>query len=219
MNCSETRLLLPLALYGDVSAEELREVEVHLAACVACRGERHALVVTRQVLDLVPAASDIAVHLPRIYVASQRQIERRLQRWRWAALVAFATAAGLAILALATRFEFRLEGQQVVLRWGDVPTAPAGVEPVEPTRDLFPTVDRRSQQPAPDVAEQVAVLNQIVRTLLRESLREDDQQSKQELARLEARLAELQRRTQEAERDLRTLYKAQFVLRKEGEGL
>jgi hypothetical protein len=162
------------------------------------------------------------VRLPQLYAALHRRSQRRARRWRWAALFALATAAGLAFLALSMRLEMRVEQHQLVVRWGTVPAEPPPALPTERETDVLPPGEAGDLRAGPDMAEQVALLSQIVRTLVRDG-QNQEQQRKDEIARLQARLDDLQRRTDhrltDAEKDLRTLYKAQFVLREKGAGL
>src|SRR5262245_30462451 len=103
MDCAWTRDRLPPLLYGDLPSGEAAAVENHLANCLACRQECAALKDVRRLLDAVPAPA-IKVDVPRLYRQAAARQERKLRRWRPAAVALLASAA-LLLIALALNLE------------------------------------------------------------------------------------------------------------------
>jgi anti-sigma factor RsiW len=118
MSCTLARASLPELVYGDLAPELSADLEKHLAACPACRQERAALEQVRQQLDLAPPVPTVAVDLPRLYAAANRAKPTR--RWVRRTLAGAAVAAVVAFFLLV-KLEVRLEGQQLIVRWGAVP--------------------------------------------------------------------------------------------------
>ena len=126
--CDEVRDLLPLALAGEETA-----VREHLAACAACRAEWHELEALGRRLDAVPAPPAQPIDLAAIYAAADDRHVHSVRRWRRAAVVAAALAAGVLFVAVLPRLEVRLGGNELALRWGPAeppPPAPTTVDPV-----------------------------------------------------------------------------------------
>ena len=117
MNCSEIRDRLPALIYGHLPADEARQVQAHLAACDACRGQAAALQQVRGALDVLPVPL-VQVDVARLHRETAARQERRLRRWRRLALVACAAAAIIGLLAASSHWEFRIEAHQMVLRLG-----------------------------------------------------------------------------------------------------
>jgi hypothetical protein len=107
------------------------------------------------------------------------------------------------VLAAGLNLEVRLEGHQVVLRWGSPPP-----EPPRPDAPPAPAVPEWVAHAAA-VEEQVQLLSEIVRTLEKD-VDDRDQRRQQELAVLQARLrvlqGQIQRRWSETEDNLKALY-------------
>jgi hypothetical protein len=204
-------------LYGDLTADEAVRVEEHLAACPACRQVSGALAQVRRLLDVVPAPACPAplVDLPRLYREAAERQGRRLRRWRRTALVLGGLAAAVALLAVGLRLEVRMEGHQVVVRWGTPPTV-VEAPPPPPTATPMP---ERIVGPAPEIEEQVRILGELVQ-LLATDMDERDQRHQEELARLQIRLLALQQQSAQwrlaTERDVDALYVAQFGQPKKG---
>jgi hypothetical protein len=149
----------------------------------------------------------------RLYAEVHATAERRLRRWKWAASFIVAAAAGLAFLVLATRTELRVEGHQLVLRWG---TPPSIAEESPQLRPEAPAValEQADQRSDRSVEDQIRVLSKIVHTMARDSSSRGDD-FERDLEALQRRLIDLQRQIDrrffDTEKDLRTLYKWQFV--------
>lgn len=126
MTCHDVQPFLPELAYGDLAEERAIAVHAHLDACPACRAERAALAKVRGMLDqaVVPR---VQVDLPRLYQQALRDQERLARRWRRAGMALLATAAGLLAFSLLN-FEVRIDGQQVVVRWGSPPEMPVPAE-------------------------------------------------------------------------------------------
>lgn len=179
MHCPEIRDLLPLHLYGDLSADQAAEMEKHLAECGACRRDWEAHQATRPMLDAV-AVPAVQVDLPRIYAESARQQQRRLRRWQYAA-AAFALAASILFVALALKLEVRAEAHQVTVRWGVAPTGPPVASATAPPTAANP--------------EELQLVKDLLRAVAGE-LEVRDERRRQELALLQSRLDVLQRQNQ-----------------------
>jgi anti-sigma factor RsiW len=206
MSCNPFREQLPLLLYGDLPAEQAEQLKQHLANCAGCGGEYAALQRLREWLNEVPVPI-AQVDVRRIYaVASDRQ-RRTARRWRYLAAVA-ACAAAVLLLVAVTRCEVRVSGQQLVLRWGNVP----GPATLEADRNVAPAVVQVVQPPAA-MEDQLQLLKELARALAKD-VDSRDQKQRQELARLTQRLNDLQRLTNQqrlaTDRDVAALYTAFF---------
>lgn len=208
MSCEPFRERLLELLYGGLPPGSRTEVERHLADCSACRRERAALEALAHGLDAVPPVPG-RVDLPRLYRDAAERRARQARRWRFiAAGVGVAAVVLLALFAL--RLEVRLEGHQMVLRWG-VPPEPAA--PVPPP----PVVIR--EVPAVS-AEEVQLLKELVHALAAD-VESSERRSLASVVRLQQRLDDMQRQTQrrwaDTERDVSALYTAQFGPRRKGD--
>ncbi len=195
MNCDRARPLLPLFVYGDLSADESAAVAEHAASCAECRGSVEALGSTRAAFDSLPMPE--AVVNPADIVRSIGVADARsARRWRRVAIGATALAAGVSFLLLV-RPTIRIGDGAFVVRWSE---PPARVEP-SPSR-----VDDA-------LVERVELLGQLVRALADES-EGRDRDRKSEIALLKARLellnVQIDARYQETRRDVGVLYRAQF---------
>lgn len=213
MNCVQTRPLLPGLLYEDLQPLEATEVKKHLDQCPACGKEYAALTEVRQWLKTVPAP-DIRIDLHRVYQEAGRLQEKRLRRWQRAAVAVAALAAGL-LLAFLLKWELRVEGHQLVVRWGvsPTPTAPPLTQPPAPS----PVVEL--ERPPAVAAEEVQLLKDLVHALAADADARDRRQQ-ETMALLESRLDSLRRQTNDRwtslERDFAALYADRFVLTKKG---
>jgi hypothetical protein len=219
MNCMTAREHLPLLLYGDLQPPEAAALEAHLARCEACAAERAALAHVRQALTTVPPPGQVEVDVRRLYAELQQAAERRARRWKWAAVLVAASLAGLVFFTLVARLELRVEPDQLVLRWGqpslpEQPQAPAPVEPVTVG------INQADLQAPRRTGDQVVVLSKLIHTLAGDTANRDETHER-EIARLKREFNDLQRqidrRFQDTEKDLRTLYKWQFVRNDKGE--
>ncbi len=211
MDCALIRERLPALLYGDLPAAETTDVERHLAGCPACRAECAALKDVRRLLDAVPAPA-IQVDLPQLYGEASRRQEGRLRRWRRTAVALLASAAVL-LLVLTLKLEVRLDGQQLVVRWGSPPALPA------PAERQLPVQVRQDSPAGPAAAEELQLLKELIRALAADVDQRDSQQQ-QALAQLRGRIDALQRQSQQrwdtTAEDVAALYTAQFGSRPRG---
>ena len=209
MNCEHVRDLLPLLAYGDLAGDERSAIESHLSQCGACRAELAALAEVRRLLDesSAPAAgADLSAILP----VDTRRSRRSVQRWRVAAMAALAAAIMLAALKL----EVRLDGRQLVIRWGKAEPATQVVQHSQP-----PVIARPEPAVSTEVAERLKVLNELVHALAA-NIEAGDRDRRDELAKLQKELAAIQefdkKRWAATERDVSALYTAQFGARNSG---
>ena len=210
MTCAETRDQLPLLLYGDLAGDQRAAAESHLGQCAACRRELAALSDMRRLLD-EPAADAIAVDLVEVFREESRRRERVVRRWRSVALAGVAAALAL----LAVRVEIRMDGRQMVVRWGRNEPVAQRAEvlpaPVAVREDLAPSTKVADQLDA--LSERVKVLNELVRALAA-NVDGGDRDRSEELVKVRQELAAVQelyhKRFSETERDVSALYIAHF---------
>jgi hypothetical protein len=130
-----------------------------------------------------------------------------------------ATAASLAFVVLVTRMELRVEEHQLVVRWGSPPPVAMESTPLQPDA-VAVLPDRKDAPVARTVEDQLRVLSRLVHTIVKDSAKYDED-SQREINWLKVRVRELQgqmdRRFLDTEKDLRTLYKWQFVRNEKGE--
>lgn len=223
MNCSLGTDRLPALLYGDLPPHEAAELGIHLAQCTACRHEYVALTEVRGLLDAVPAPRGVRVDLPALYRREADLARRRGRNWRWAALTGLGAAAALVLLTLGLNLEIRFQAQQVVIRWGALPPPPEGPPAPTDPQGVVPgsaaTEIRNSPAPPIEFGEKLRLLNEIAQAMATDA-EARDARFQENLARLESRLQELQRLTNQrwtdTQRDVSALYAAQFVLPKKG---
>lgn len=198
MTCTETRVLLPLHAYGDLSPAERANVETHLAECAACRVEAAALTCVRRGLDAMPPPA-IAVDLAQLYRRETDRQRRVTRRWRVAALVGVAAS----VLVLVSRVDVRMGKAQLVVRWGAPDSLAAVTTIVERTTPVGPS----------EVDERLEVMAKLIHALAR-NVKTGDQERDEELARLQSEFAEFRQQSQqhwkETQRDVKGLYTAQF---------
>jgi anti-sigma factor RsiW len=208
MKCAQVQEALAALVYGDLSPDDAAAVEAHLAACPSCRGDRASLEQTRNRLDEL-SVPRIRVDMARLYREAGDRQRRSARRWRRATLAALAAVAAAIAVAVGLRLEVRIDSQQVVVRWGSPPTAPANAAPVLP-----PAVAASSE-----IDARLAVLNQLILAVALDA-ESRDQDRQREVVRLRRELGELQRRTADqwrsTEQDVAALYAAQFLLAKKG---
>jgi len=204
MTCDELRPLLPLAVYGDLTAPEADAADAHLGGCPACRAEADALRRTRSALDAVPSP-EVAVPAAAVLRTEAARQARALRRWKRSALAAATLAAGLLIVFLV-RPEIRVDGGALVVRWKD----PA---PPQPNIVYVP-----QPPPDPQQAERLDALADLVRAFA-EAAEARDRDRRAEIVALRTRFDVLavqgQARWQDIQRDMGVLYRAQFA-RKDG---
>jgi anti-sigma factor RsiW len=191
-DCTAVRPLLPEAVYGDLSPDRADAVRRHLAACAGCRAEFAALQEVRDALGAAPAPPPVRVDVARVYREAAARQMQRLRRWRRAA-AALGAAAALLAAALLLRLELRVDGEQLVLRWGAAPEpAPVARQPEPPTQPPPAEAPPRVVAEPPAVsAEDVRLLKQLIHALAA-SLDARDRQQLQDLLALQQRLDRLQ---------------------------
>jgi hypothetical protein len=212
MNCRHVRDQLPALLYGDLPPDEVAGVQTHLQACRACRQEELVLRQVRRLLDTLPTP-DVSVNLAQLYRQAAERQQRRVRRWRRAAVLSFAAAAAVVVLAVRPRFEVRLGEHQLVLRWANPPpTEPPAPVPVPPALAQAPPPPRSEPGLLPQMQEQVQVLGELV------------QGQREDMARLQAQVNDLRRQvvagTQRwltTERDVAALSGSRFLQPKKGD--
>jgi hypothetical protein len=220
MNCPQARDLLLGLLYGDLTPDDASAVEAHVAGCVDCQREREALHSVRLALDAVPPASG-AVDLPRLYRAAAQAQERRLRRWRRAAVVLGAVAAAVVLIAVLPALEFRCDAHQFVVRWGTPPPLPdpAPQPPAPPVREKEQEHVQLVSTTSPDIEEQLRLLNKLV-PLLAADADSRDERWRAEMGALRAQMNDLRNQTQQwrlaVARDFAVLYAVQFPEGKKG---
>jgi hypothetical protein len=209
MNCRDVRASLPALAYGDLNPAEAARVEEHLAKCPNCRRELAGLRGVRRLLDAAEAPP-VAVDVGAVYRQSAERQARSARRWRRAACAAGVCLAMVTALAVRVRLEVRVDGEQVVVRWGTPPAPP----PAPPVRVIVPPLPPT----APDgTEEQLRLLGELVQALAADG-RGRDERRQEEIEALRRQLREIYqqsvRRWENAERDLTALYQAQFPAQK-----
>jgi hypothetical protein len=213
MNCSDVHQRLPNFLYGDADPQEASAIQEHLKDCQDCRKDQLNLQRLRLALDAVPAPA-VTVDLQQVYQSASLRQARKLRRWRQAACALCALAA-LLLVAVFLRFEIRVEGHQLSVRWGAVPEVPQSSAPV--SDDNFAVQNSPHLPPdwpkTSDIDERLQLMASLIDALTTE-VDTHDANHQQEIARLRQRLDLLQAsgdtRWHDTERDLAALYVAQF---------
>jgi anti-sigma factor RsiW len=103
--CSDFDVLITLRATGDLSPDEAKRLELHLAACPRCRAEAEAdAAVLRQVRLPPPTDAERRANasLARGTLAELRRRDRRAAWWKRTAVgISVAAAVGVAVLAPA----------------------------------------------------------------------------------------------------------------------
>lgn len=94
----------------------------------------------RKLLDAVPAPDTRPVDLVALYRAAADRQARSARRWKRMALAGAALAAGVLLVALLPRLEFRASEHEFAVRWGIRPEPHPPAPPPEPQPD--PRVER-----------------------------------------------------------------------------
>lgn len=204
MNCDDLRERLPLLIYGDLSPEETRLANSHLADCAACQREREALIATHHSLDSA-TVPDVAIDLPSIHGRALAMQARSMRRWKRFAIAAGSLAACL-LAFLLIRPDVRVGDGQLVIRWNSKTEQ-------QPQAEQAPIVVQQPQPRDADLDERIRVLSELVQVLTLQ-MESNDQQRREELEVLITRLDLLriqsQQRWDETKRDVSALYTAQF---------
>jgi hypothetical protein len=211
MNCEQARTGLPDLLYGHLKPEMAGELRQHLAECPACQNELATLQRLQRLLDDAPATK-VQVDLPRLYVQAAERAQRRLKRWRRAALALVGTAAAL-LLVFVLKLEIRVQANQLVVRWNATPE----VEVPAPAPSVAAKVGPAGSSISP---EDLQLLKDLIHALAADVESRDGRQQ-QALARLANQLDALQTRSQQrwtsTDRDVTALYTAFFKPRSQGD--
>jgi hypothetical protein len=174
MTCDRIKELLPLAASGDLAGEELLPVQRHCDACPACRAELRALQMTLRALTEADPKVGARVEVADIYRAEAARQAKSIRRWRWSALSFAAAAALLLGLFGLTRLELRLDGRQLVVRWGATPESSQ-----KPQHDLVAS-GPPAVTPTEDAATRVARLEELVLALAQNARGLDTQLTQQQ---------------------------------------
>jgi hypothetical protein len=135
MDCTAIRDLVPLYIYGDLSAAQAAELKQHVDQCAPCCAELAALEQVRQALAAAAAPATV-VNIPQLYQQAARHEQSRVRRWRRVAVAGLALAAAV-LLAFVMHLEIRFADQQMIVSWAgaapDVihtkPPKPVSVKP------------------------------------------------------------------------------------------
>jgi len=199
MNCAEVRECFPELLYEEASSDQAARLNEHLHQCSACQGEFSVLQDLRRMLDVAPTPK-VAINFSQLYRQAVDQRERRVRRWRRAALALVATAAGL-LVVLGLRLEVRLEANQLAVRWGSPPQiseATSG-DRGRPAPDPTPIIPQSSLA----TAEDVQLLRKLIYALegyvenVAADVQSRDRRQQEALALIQNRLAQLRARTEQ----------------------
>jgi hypothetical protein len=199
MNCNHVREQLPELLYKALPPAEAAQLTYHLALCSACREEYAALERVRRLLDQVPAP-EIPIDLPHLYRQASQHQERRLRRWRRAAVGLIGVAAAL-LLVVGLRLEVRLETNQVVLRWGNGPRTSVRIAG-EGLKTSPPLVERDNLKEPPVTWNELQTLRLLIYNLaddiqtVEARLNARDQRRQDELVALRQRFNDLRSQVQ-----------------------
>jgi hypothetical protein len=221
MNCSEIRDRLPALIYGHLPADEVRQVQAHLAVCDACRGQAAALQQVRGALDVLPVPL-VQVDVARLHRETAARQERRLRRWRRLTLVACAAAALIGLLAASSHWEMRIEAHQLVLRWGSAPLVPERPIPTPPRPEPLPVPQVQEVAPPanPDVEDRLRLLSALVQALAEEAKQREGQR-KEEIAALQEQIRDLSQYLAQArqatDKDLAAVYAVLFPEKTKGQ--
>jgi hypothetical protein len=183
MNCAQARAALAAFVYQDLPADETAAVREHLASCLACRAEETSTRRVGSLLDALPNATS-QVDLAQLYKEAGRRQQVKLTRWRRFAVAASAAAAAL-LLALALRMELRLEGHQLLLRWG-TPSIPESEGPSS----------GKAREPGAVNPEEVQLVHRLLQALAEDVLARD-RQNQDGLVSLESRLESLEQQSRQ----------------------
>lgn len=217
MNCSQAREKLPLLLYDDLDRDEASIVQTHLAQCHACKAEFVELSRVREVLNVVPTPN-VSVDVDRISAEPSvaRSARTRSKRWKQ---IAFAMTAAAIVLAFALNVEFRIDGQQLIVRWGNLPAQQQQEAVVSRRPATIGPVDERVAV-LPNLNERIRVLDDLVHALA-EEVNSHGRQQRDSLSSLQTRLRVLEQDARnyraESDRSLAALYTAYFQNDSQGE--
>jgi len=196
MHCHDIREALPGLLYGDLKPAEAHAAQSHLANCPACQADFAGLQQVSAMLDKLPLPP-VRVDVRRILQESQARQERSVRRWRRAALGLGGVAAAVVVVMLL-KLEVRVEGRQVVVRWGDAPAAEALLrEQVAPGTAKNPNGQQQARLIAPDVSRaDLKLIRELIHALAAD-VNGRDRQQQESLAELQGQVDRLEREGQD----------------------
>ncbi len=172
----------------------------------------------RKLLDAVPVPEPKPVDLAAVYRAAAERQAAVSRRWRRVSVGVAALAAGVLLVALLPRLEFRFSGHEFAVRWGTPPEpAPSPTTPPDPRIEQL--LNRQSEQLADLQAtnRKHAELQDLLLTLAAD-VNDRDQQQQLKIAALTKKLtafeADTARQFADAEKTHSALYDAVFSARK-----
>lgn len=172
----------------------------------------------RTLLDAVPLPEPKPVDLAALYRAAAERQAAVSRRWRRVAVGVAALAAGVLLVALLPRLEFRASGHEFAVRWG-TPPEPPPAPPTPPDPRIERLVEEQSKQLVALRATNTkhAELQDLLLTLAVD-VGDRDQQQRAMIAALTKKLtafeADTARQFADAERTNATLYDVVFSTRK-----
>jgi hypothetical protein len=208
MKCEQVREWLAFRGTSDLSPEMESQLALHLEECTPCRAEDAC---TRRTLALLNQHAVPAVHIDvaQIYRRECDRQRRVSRRWRGAAIAGLAAAAMLLLAIAVPRLEWRLERQQLIVRWG-------AVEFADPPIARTPPPEAQGLEHAKD---QVRVLSQLV-----QGQRDELDAQNARFSRVEDRLNQFQRtlaagvnRWRSTEQDVAALFGIHMASSKSGD--
>ena len=215
MNCTEARNELVDLVIGTLAEERRQRLETHLLACPCCRAERDSLQEATALLRAAPAPA-VQVDVTALYREAARREQKRLRRWRRAALAFGGALAALLTLTIGLNLEVRLERHQLVLRWS---APPPRDEPAART-DAKSAPSREQPVAAEEVECRLRTLDQLIQELAG-NVQSLELEQKQELDRLRAGLQELRQQAvlhqEMTGKDVDALYVDRFLDKKRSE--
>jgi anti-sigma factor RsiW len=211
MTCAEVRSWLLDLCYGELPTATVGDVEKHIAGCLECQKARAAITGMGRLLDQAASPPQVNVDMGQLYREARRRQQTRRRRMRRAgALVGLAAAV---LLLVFFKWEVRVDGHQVVIRWGTEPEAPAVPSP-------HPSMPAKS---GPDITQVTAadlrLAGDLIHALAAE-VESRDLQTQEAMRRLGARLdflhAQAQARWEATERFVSALNTIQIGLSETG---
>jgi hypothetical protein len=195
MQCSDIRAALPGLVYGDLKPAETQAVTDHVVGCPACRAELAELQQLSGLLHKLQVPR-VQVDVPGIFRESQLRQERQVRRWRRAA-VALTGVAAAVVAVMLLKLEIRVDGRQLVVRWGDAPQAvvPTVVEVAPAPRKSPPEGPAASAKPEVTRTD-LRLLRELIHALAAD-VNGRDRQQQETLAQLQGQVDRLEREAQE----------------------
>ena len=193
MNCETAKRRMIDLAYGELSPDEARQVEAHVAECGACRADWEDLAASCELIDRASERDSPGrpqVDVLKLLAEARRRDAARARRWRTAAWSAVAAAVVVAAAGIAQiRVEWGSAG--LVIGWGS--PAEAGGAPV-----ADPAVPRLEAQLAESQAALAAHRRRLddldqLAALIVERVQANDARASHALAALGGRIEEVRR--------------------------